>query len=314
VIPGSASFLEAICTDPEDDGPRLVYADWLDEHGQPDRADFIRVQITLARMAQDDTRRAELEAREKELRRRNHSWWRGPNVPDWLRAQGRIKGFDRGFWESVEIDPLFEFGTRPVTRHGGIHLRANDQPVTAEQLREALSLNPFRRLTLNAATADVARAVAAAPHAASLRSLALIGAGMHGCIQDARAVAALAASPHLARLDALHLDAHPVGDDAARAFARGKIRGLTHLAMSACWLEDSGVAALAESPVVAGLRVLDLSYNCFGEAGARALIESPHLTHLTRLYTNWQHDLGDGAHQMLRRHFKRRLHDVLPGR
>jgi uncharacterized protein (TIGR02996 family) len=38
------AFLQAIIESPDDDAPRLVYADWLDEHGQPVRADFIRVQ------------------------------------------------------------------------------------------------------------------------------------------------------------------------------------------------------------------------------------------------------------------------------
>ena len=42
-------FLEAICATPQDDTPRLVYADWLDEHGDPARAEFIRVQVELAR-------------------------------------------------------------------------------------------------------------------------------------------------------------------------------------------------------------------------------------------------------------------------
>src|SRR5205823_3346972 len=28
---------------PDDDAPRLVYADWLDEHGQPERAEFVRL-------------------------------------------------------------------------------------------------------------------------------------------------------------------------------------------------------------------------------------------------------------------------------
>jgi uncharacterized protein (TIGR02996 family) len=32
-----------------DDTPRLVYADWLSEHGQPERAELIRVQRALAR-------------------------------------------------------------------------------------------------------------------------------------------------------------------------------------------------------------------------------------------------------------------------
>lgn len=44
-----AAFLRAICETPEDDVVRLVYADWLEEHGQPERAEFIRVQIELAK-------------------------------------------------------------------------------------------------------------------------------------------------------------------------------------------------------------------------------------------------------------------------
>jgi uncharacterized protein (TIGR02996 family) len=32
------AFIEAIAESPNDDTPRLVYADWLDEHGQPERA------------------------------------------------------------------------------------------------------------------------------------------------------------------------------------------------------------------------------------------------------------------------------------
>jgi uncharacterized protein (TIGR02996 family) len=39
-----AAFLAAILDRPDDDLPRLVYADWLDEHGEPERAEFIRTQ------------------------------------------------------------------------------------------------------------------------------------------------------------------------------------------------------------------------------------------------------------------------------
>ena len=38
------AFLAAIRAAPEDDLPRLVMADWLDEQHQPERAEFIRVQ------------------------------------------------------------------------------------------------------------------------------------------------------------------------------------------------------------------------------------------------------------------------------
>src|SRR5262245_37939918 len=41
------ALLAAIRQAPEDDAPRLIYADWLDEHGDPDRAEFIRLQIEI---------------------------------------------------------------------------------------------------------------------------------------------------------------------------------------------------------------------------------------------------------------------------
>jgi uncharacterized protein (TIGR02996 family) len=42
------ALLTAIAAHPEEDTPRLMYADWLDEHGQPVRAEFIRGQIEIA--------------------------------------------------------------------------------------------------------------------------------------------------------------------------------------------------------------------------------------------------------------------------
>jgi uncharacterized protein (TIGR02996 family) len=38
----------AVFADPADDWPRMVYAHWLDEQGQSDRAEFIRAQLALA--------------------------------------------------------------------------------------------------------------------------------------------------------------------------------------------------------------------------------------------------------------------------
>jgi uncharacterized protein (TIGR02996 family) len=76
-------LLRAILAAPEDDTPRLILADWLDEHSLAERAEFIRVQCELAvvRPRQCDCKgmsdpedvgpncvlRARLEAREREL-------------------------------------------------------------------------------------------------------------------------------------------------------------------------------------------------------------------------------------------------------
>src|SRR5438067_2114547 len=42
-----AAFLKAIIDHADQDGPRLAYADWLEEHGDP-RGEFIRTQIETA--------------------------------------------------------------------------------------------------------------------------------------------------------------------------------------------------------------------------------------------------------------------------
>lgn len=42
------ALLECVVSNPEEDLPRLVLADWWEENGQPERAEFVRVQVELA--------------------------------------------------------------------------------------------------------------------------------------------------------------------------------------------------------------------------------------------------------------------------
>ena len=61
------AFLQAIIESPDDDSLRLIYADWLDDHGQAERAEFIRVQLGLGQLPVADPRRAGLVLRRQEL-------------------------------------------------------------------------------------------------------------------------------------------------------------------------------------------------------------------------------------------------------
>jgi uncharacterized protein (TIGR02996 family) len=47
-------FIRAIVENPFDDAPRLIFADWLEEHGDAARAEFIRVQCEVARMVEPE--------------------------------------------------------------------------------------------------------------------------------------------------------------------------------------------------------------------------------------------------------------------
>ena len=68
--PAEKPFLDAILAHYQDDGPRLVYADFLDETGDPAdtaKAELIRVQVALAKLPPDHPRRSQLANREHEL-------------------------------------------------------------------------------------------------------------------------------------------------------------------------------------------------------------------------------------------------------
>jgi uncharacterized protein (TIGR02996 family) len=65
-------LLAAIRANPDDDAPRLVFADWLEENGEPDFAEFIRVEIERDRLSHDYDypRREALHKHSDALRRR----------------------------------------------------------------------------------------------------------------------------------------------------------------------------------------------------------------------------------------------------
>jgi uncharacterized protein (TIGR02996 family) len=92
------AFLRAILADPGDDGVRLAYADFLEEHGRLERADFIRLQCLRAALPCDDPWRPRLMARERELVRRHGRGWVGALRPWLLRGT-----FRRGFVEQVTV-------------------------------------------------------------------------------------------------------------------------------------------------------------------------------------------------------------------
>ncbi|HVK12165.1 MAG TPA: TIGR02996 domain-containing protein [Gemmataceae bacterium] len=122
-MPDDPAFIRAIAAAPDDDAPRLVYADVLDERGDEAsvaRAEFIRVQIERARLV-------------PRTPRWNDLWHRDTALLDWARrwreelpvVQGvTYGGFIRGFIDRVTVTigatlpPAFEsvFDAVPVRR------------------------------------------------------------------------------------------------------------------------------------------------------------------------------------------------------
>src|SRR5687768_9416733 len=95
-------FLAAILDRPSDDGPRLVYADYLDDKDTPEdraRAELIRVQIALAGLADYDSLRPRLKDREADLLQAHRAAW----TRTLLGLAAEVE-FRRGLPDSVAID------------------------------------------------------------------------------------------------------------------------------------------------------------------------------------------------------------------
>jgi uncharacterized protein (TIGR02996 family) len=99
------ALLSAILAEPDEDTPRLAYADWLDEVGGASdraRAEFIRAQIDLGRMPPGE-RNYGLEGRAKLLLELHREAWLAPlrhtGAP--LSGEGAHCQFRRGFVEIV---------------------------------------------------------------------------------------------------------------------------------------------------------------------------------------------------------------------
>ncbi|MFF9511925.1 STM4015 family protein [Streptomyces sp. NPDC014724] len=93
--------------------------------------------------------------------------------------------------------------------------------------------------------------------------------------------------PALERLD-LWLGVSAYGGDAnvadlAPLLSGSRFPGLTHLGLRNSELQNEIATAVASAPVVAQLRVLDLSNGTLGDEGAAALLDGQPLTHLERL-------------------------------
>lgn len=242
-------FLDAIFDRYVDDRPRLVYADFLDDSGEPERAELVRVQLALARLGDDDPRRPELSDRQAELLNTNRAAWTA-------HLAGLVVSVDfrRGIPDSATVDAATFLARGP-------------------ELFERLRVRRLRLIDV----AAVVPKLAASPLLAGVRELDLCSGELGN-----GGVAALARSPHLRHLDALDLGFNGIDDAGVEALARSSgLPALTALALNDNdRIGSDGVRALAESPFFAGLTALDVSGNDVNEHGIRALVTSTALAHL----------------------------------
>lgn len=271
LTPGAEqAFMSSILAHYGEDGPRLIFADYLDESDDPadrGRGELIRIQCALARITQDHPRREELTQRQEFLLEQFKSSW-----TEHLRGLAEDFEFRRGVLDSVSVNTT-------------TFLAKGD-----ELFRRA----PVRRIRLIDAGRRIAR-VAHCPFLASVRELVLCGNDLGNGGTNM-----LLRSQYLGHLESLDLSFNGLCDGGARVVARSRatprLRSL--LLTDNGQISGKGVEALATSPHLSGLRVLDVSGNDVNDAGVRAVVESRYLTNLHTLRLSGNH-IGDAGAENL---------------
>jgi uncharacterized protein (TIGR02996 family) len=301
------AFLQSIRDNPDDDTPRLVYADWLDEQGEADRAELIRVQCELARQTNQSEHQQRLRLREQELLAHAFSlWsrWQRLFYPPGLR-------FQRGFVEELSCTVgTFCLEGGPVCRYQPIRkVIFTDATISTEQCRELANcpaLEHIRELKCYFRIPDAQhlQVLLASLYRTGLTALGLQLGDPNGRISRAtvqQQVEVLAAAPLLGRLTRLDLGESELGPEGLRVLLESPhffvrelgLRGDYHREFDgSLYYQDAyttpnigadGVILLANTPAVSRLRLLDLVHNGVNGLAVQALLASQYLDNLTRL-------------------------------
>jgi uncharacterized protein (TIGR02996 family) len=251
------ALVAAVVARPDDDTPRLAFADWLDERDDPGAGDWaavIRAQVEAARLERFSPRWLELARVQADLFRKHADDW----VPLWSSRLGRL-AFRRGFREAVEFDG------RTFHNLADGQFRAN--PIRAVKLtqlanRAGVVIDPeipshpgwagVEALDLAGNRPQVARWFLdeAAPRMPRLRVVGLRGMGL-----DAWEAMNLVASIRAPGLEGVDLSRNPL-------------------------FETVDPTRLVHHPVMARLRWLDLQNTGVHVRVLNELMNSPHLTEL----------------------------------
>jgi uncharacterized protein (TIGR02996 family) len=309
-----AALYAAVCANPDDDTPRLVFADWLQEHGEEKRAAFIRSQIDFHNRVNADTEAAvayqfietsiigyipsiDWSKIDPELAAiytayaaaSRNSCALKPKAERVPRMKGiQFEGNDRGFLCSIIVDDaasLLKYGEE-IFRHAPVtDVTFNFlDPSDAREIVKRGLLARIRDITIWDMEEPQALAVFGShPDAAGVRSLDLMSTDE----DDAELVNALIRGKHWTGLRKLVLN--EIGEEEeisdaqqTRLFRKPVFAGLRKLDAWDCHLGDASARAIA-SGGMPELRYLDLSINDITGEGFRAIARSKGLAKLRYL-------------------------------
>lgn len=295
--PEQRAFLQAIINDPADDAVRLAFADWLDEHGQPARAHFIRDMIAAFRSAgREHPVPLNLTSDSRNIAGEPFG---GPPYRGWVAEAGcevpGVEGvsFERGFVEAVRAR-ADTFVTHGATWVAQAPVRSVLLSATARRvavLARCEHLNRIESLTIDEPRFGDGSlsALLNSPHLEQLRVLDIPGAvdvrrpGLSAIGADG--VRSLTRSPVAERLTELtirtsgRIGAGPVRE-LLTVMNKAQLRSLD---LAGGELGNDGAFVLAESEALDEGRSLSVRSNQIGDAGLMALVGSSTLRRVERL-------------------------------
>ena len=246
------ALLRACKDEPEDDAPRLILSDWLEEHGEQERAHFIRGQVVDPTSGFD-------------ARPPNPAWFGAWG--DWAKEGGSLttgRPYDRA---------SFSRGLLHIHSHEGFPRdlgRLLDPPFEWEWV-ESVSGACW------SSTADWTPLLKSS-RVHELSSLQIMGDGRID--QLAEQFASSQPLPNLTNLYLTHVD---LTDHSLATLCRTPMPRLQSLGLSQNRITAKGVREIANHPQFNRLRRLDLSMNPIGNNGAKLLAETWARTTLRRL-------------------------------
>jgi uncharacterized protein (TIGR02996 family) len=213
------ALLRAVLAEPDDDAPRLIFADWLEENGRAERAELIRLQCALAETPEDDPRRPRLAHRAEALIAAHWVEWGHE-----LRGLAQAWGFERGFVTRAVCDSaVFVERARELFRLAPVHhLALRGARLVMDRLARCRELD--RRLALDLAFNTIgnrgAHELGSCPYLTRLTALDLSFNNIYAA--GARALLKL---PHMPSLEGFSLVGNPIPDRERDALRRrfGKV-------------------------------------------------------------------------------------------
>jgi uncharacterized protein (TIGR02996 family) len=332
-MPESEAFLKAICANPDDDGPRLIFTDWLEDNGDPERAEFIRVQCALEKLTENDPRYFTLWACEERLLNAHWPEWIVPickvfgeplpkvrsqkpfwhpsrwlSQPPTSQSGRRIQNYQlslssRDRYHSIYSETEIQSGIASVRRlqfHRGFidHLDLYFlQSRMIDQLMDSFAVEPITSLNLTRSTVELICQLVEQRQFGQIRSLSLD--------VERPTLHAITNSPYCGGVERLSLggkiansyDLHPIRSISQSLHLR-KLRVLDLYAFPVS-LEE--MALLIASPLIETLERLSISVSEISDETASLIAESIRFREskcsLVIDYTM----MSDEAHQILKR-------------